>query len=300
MTEIECFLTKDNMFDFMIEAASSMVFHYMDTKTGARWEKSTILMLSPEVLCNYNLTYAIDDGRIVVAVYDGKIYVAPDFIWWEAVLQKKGFHEEQIMLEMPANNTINRWLEQYDKLLFKFQYHFNLETKKAVREAFLERGIDSISEHLLSHCLRIPDYGIEFTRTSAADGHVGARNDGYSLTEAGMNTVKYYPKKVTKTGRLQIQSKDVGRYGFHDGIVVFVHVNGCTYASPDPEVVEALEEAGYTHATFTYVPFANGEKIISPDIEREWNELRKKYAPELTFCWAKRGGSYYPRIIPKQ
>jgi hypothetical protein len=281
----------------MVEAASSMVFHYMDTKTGAKWTKSTVLELSPEVFCRYNLSYSIDDGHIVIAVYDGKIYVAPDFIWWESVLQEKGFQEEQMNLEMPDDNTMKRWWEQYDKLLSKWQYYLNLGVKAAIKEAFQERGIEPISDELLSHCLRVPDYGIELTRTPAADGYVGARNEGYSLVKTPIDTVIYYPMKVTRTGRLQVDPRRIGSFGFHDGVAVFMAQDGNTYVTWDYAVVEALEEAGFVHATSMYVPFANGERILSSDIELEWHELQRKFAPELSFCWTRAHRGCYPRIM---
>jgi len=117
-----------------------------------------------------------------------------------------------------------------------------------------EHGIRSVSEEVLSKCLRIPETGIPYETAYSAGKEV------------------YEPIEITRNDDFYI-NRSIGKYCVNHGVCIFFTPNAEAYLTKSANVLTLLLAAGYHYAPI-YVPLSSKEVIQK---SKDTDELRKHW-----------------------
>ena len=129
------------------------------------------------------------------------------------------------------------------------EYIFEIECVKYSDE----HGIGTLDDDILENCFLIPAKGIRVRYRSFED--------------------IFYPI-INSTLVDDKASALLGNFCYRNNRVVFVYRNGKTYVTKGYKIVENLRKAGYKERSL-FVPFANGEKIMTPSLAKKWEKIKE-------------------------
>lgn len=194
--------------------------------------------------------YAINNS-VVCWVMDGEIYAAPCTSELFGRLKEAGFRNGYFYVpfsngDLPYHKT-SEWQELCNEATRLARKQFESDAESWCNE----HHIDSIDEHLLESCLRIPCGGIPVESSGV-----------YST---------YYPL-LNETCVDIVAISCLGSYSYNAGRVAFVYKDGHTYLSKDPSIMDVLEKAGYRRDDFL-VPLSGSEKITDSYLRYLWDNI---------------------------
>ena len=207
-----------------------------------------------DILLKFPTSTFARNNSTVNYVFEGDLYAIPYTKAVEKVLKENRYFEEEFKVFFGDGSFPRE--EQ--------QYWFNLlaEAMEENRKEFMteskrwceKHDINPLPSEILDRCMLVPDTGIEF------------QNVNYTgIIMPVINMDKPNEKQLSK----------LGTFNCNNGSLCFVYIDGRTFiAHRSKEIVSALEEAGFKRDDL-YVPMSNGERMVEPRNQRQWESLKK-------------------------
>lgn len=199
-------------------------------------------------------TYCQNAGRVVFVDNQGRTFVTPFCSEITHSLQRAGYKEGNMRVpfsngEIPANDLLKlRWKQLCALSRMEYEKREKRRKVEKLNELAVRKNISQLPPEVYELSLKIPKEGFEVV---------------FFETE----------RDIVRPVRDFELERCIGTYYNYLGRLVFVDCNGDTYVTPHcDEVARILNEAGY-NVSQLYVPLANGEKIIDPEIANKWNSL---------------------------
>lgn len=206
--------------------------------------------ITDEVM-RYENCFSINNSSVAF-VYGGEFYVHPytngliDSLESEK-LKKAEFDVPFSKWDYPESES-----EKWFGLLKQARKEHEDEFRCSCIDYCLNQGVTNLQEETLSKCFEMPDEGVHVQHVYFSDCYFPVMNEKF-LWEGNK-------------GKL-------GKYCTNNGVLVFVHTDGRTFATRNLKILEELEKNGYRESELL-VPFSRGEMIKDPFLRNRWENLK--------------------------
>lgn len=213
----------------------------------SKFEHLNLSYIKPELDKNFDM-----NNGTVAFVDNGALYVIPSMGNLISVLNEAGFEKSGMYVPFSNGNFPVQYKDKWKHLLYEQDQSRKDEFEEDCKRYCKENGISEISEDLLKQCLQVPETGMETSHFY-----------GDSWT---------YP--ILRTTFFDCTcSEYIGKYDTNNGKCVFVNVNGKTFVTPNIQLTDALQKAGFTRGSL-FVPLSNGEVLKDPSLRARWAAIQ--------------------------